>query len=759
MGTLISTVGRLVPKNYKEKIARARGLLHLASYDFRRDVIAKWLPLKPSAISFMANDICNSRCKMCLIWEKKKDEEITSDQLAQIMRDPLFANVTDVGVTGGEPTLRKDLPELYRAIIENGKSLKGMSIITNGIQQKRVIEQVLACEAVCREHNIGFSVMLSLDGLGETHDKNRGRDGNFVSTVACFERFQSENIPVSFGCTITKVNVAEVDELLDYVQEMGWYGRFRVAEFIQRLYNDSKNDVIRAFSPREAYHLALFFYRAEHTYETDESYRKTYRSIRGMLGEGKGRTTGCAYHHDTVILTSRGDLHYCSPKSPNIGNILKKGSASDVFFGNLDKRQDLINNECDDCIHDYHVPPKFLEKVDFYLESRRRAKCYSLTTLNKEAAQVSSGEHLEEVPSSEAVLIVGWYGTETAGDKAILWDIIRRLNDRVDKPKRIIVSSLHPFITQYTIHEMGLTNVEYVETYTPQFENVCEACDEVIVGGGPLMSLDALDHMLYAIIACRKNGGIVAIGGCGIGPLEGEPYTETVRQMLRLANKVELRDHTSVVRAKSEFNINAFEVSDPATGYVLANRDIAKSGTVQCNDLNVDYDVACFLRELTFEYSNGLSCNQEVSRKDLVEQSEFELVRDLATRGYRVRFFAMHTFEVGGDDRVLARRICNQIQKECDPEVASRVSYAKLPMSPLELLAAMTKAKTCLTMRFHSVLFAEKMGLRYIAIDYTSGGKIKNFLEKVDREDRLYTLEQLINGDVLEPLCLSIEEA
>jgi MoaA/NifB/PqqE/SkfB family radical SAM enzyme/polysaccharide pyruvyl transferase WcaK-like protein len=748
MFRLNSFLAKITPRCAKDAIRPARQLANLAAHDLRRGGLAKLFPLKPQAISFMANDICNSRCKMCLIWEKKKEHELTPTELAQIMREPLFSKVSNVGVTGGEPTLRKDLPDLFRAIIQNGSNIRDLSIITNAIQDNKVIERVIDCNKTCEEAGVGFGVMVSLDGVGEVHDLNRGRPGNFESALKCIERFQAESIPVSFGCTVTKGNVTHVDELMDLAEEKGWYGRFRVAEFIQRLYNDPQTDFIRSFSPRESYHLALFFFRAEHEFESGAPFQKTYRSIRGMLGEGKPRATGCAYHHDTVILTSRGDLHYCSPKSPNLGSILEVGSAAKVFFKNLEKREEIRKTHCDDCIHDYHVPPTFREKVDFYLECKRRKKRYDLEKLVQEAKRQPNAIPLEGAPESKVVLIVGWYGTETAGDKAILWELVRQLQDREKPPERIVVSSLHPFITRYTIQEIGLSGVDYIETFSREFESMCETCDEVAVGGGPLMSIDALNHMLYAIIHCRRRHGITWIAGCGIGPLEGKIYLDTVEQMLRLSNRVELRDQASADRAFKDYSLQANVVPDPATGFVIAHREIARSGTVQCDDLAADYDVACFLREMTSEYAGDLPETEVSSQFARIEQAQFEMIRDLAIAGHSVRLFAMHPFAVGGDDRRLARRIYRRIQNECGPEVAALVSYAKLPMSPLEILAAMAKAKFTVAMRFHSALFAEHMGVRYLALDYTCGGKIHAFLTESGKESRLHSIDSLIEGNV-----------
>ena len=60
---------------------------------------------KPKVIQFPVIDICNSRCQMCKIWENKKSDDITPDALRAGLRNPLYSEVTGVGLNGGEPTL------------------------------------------------------------------------------------------------------------------------------------------------------------------------------------------------------------------------------------------------------------------------------------------------------------------------------------------------------------------------------------------------------------------------------------------------------------------------------------------------------------------------------------------------------------------------------------------------------------------------------------------------------------------------------
>ena len=77
-----------------------------------------WPLEKPVVIQFPVNDICNSKCQMCHIWKQKRDYEISPNELREALKDSLYTNVSNVGINGGEPTLREDLPELASAIFE-----------------------------------------------------------------------------------------------------------------------------------------------------------------------------------------------------------------------------------------------------------------------------------------------------------------------------------------------------------------------------------------------------------------------------------------------------------------------------------------------------------------------------------------------------------------------------------------------------------------------------------------------------------------
>ncbi|MEQ9303782.1 MAG: radical SAM protein, partial [Marinoscillum sp.] len=175
-------------------------LAKLKYQDYKRLHLAQRKPELPEVINMNANDICNSKCTMCNIWKQKLDFEITPTQLEEVLRDPLFSKIKAVGITGGEPTLREDLPDLYEACCKSLPTLQGLSIITNAIKDKDVIARVTRVGEICDQYGVKFSMMVSLDGYGETHDRIRGVKGNFESAMRVINHFRKNTkIPVAIG--------------------------------------------------------------------------------------------------------------------------------------------------------------------------------------------------------------------------------------------------------------------------------------------------------------------------------------------------------------------------------------------------------------------------------------------------------------------------------------------------------------------------------------------------------------------------------
>jgi len=676
----------------------------------------------------MVNDICNSRCRMCNVWKRKKEKELTPENLQLILSDPLFSELEYVGVSGGEPTLRCDLDEMFTVFVSSLKNLKGIGLITNALHGEQVLRSIDKVAAVCMQAGVPFNVMVSLDGIGPVHDSVRGREGNFRSAVHILRHLRDNtDIPVSIGCTIIKENVWHVDDVLQFCRDENIYGRFRIGEFIDRLYNQDLKDQIRNFDDDERYQIALFFSKLCYSYEPAPLIKSTYISIIDMISEDLPRSSGCPYRHSAISIDCAGNILYCSPKSPKIGSCLEK-SAYEIYSTNLDIRQEIIDRHCFSCIHDYHdVPPPLLLDA----EARRaewREKLSIANSLELAKTVVRPAAIMEGYKPKKA-LIIGWYGTETAGDKAILDEIIFQLTNRSPNI-HITIASLYPFVTKRTLKELTRKIISVVETYSSTYLATCRSADVVIMGGGPLMGMEPLGFILAAFSEAARAGVPTMIEGCGIGPIREEIHIKTLKEILRLASVIRVRDTGSL--AWIEQNTDRHDAlcsGDPARGFVLRNKQ-EKSSPRQCI-------LACFLREITTEYMGDTTIDDFMTFRQKFEEELGKLVRYIcSTTGLKPLLVPMHTFVVGNDDRDFARNFAREHLVGCDYTIGNRI------YSPQDILSIMQKANLSLCMRFHSVLFSDLLNITYIPIDYTGGGKIKGFLKDrgklvacIDRQD------------------------
>ena len=111
--------------------------------------------------------------------------------------------------SGGEPTLRKDLPEL--AAYAREKGMRAV-ISTNGTLIDRDLAKKLK--------DVGLSyVGVSLDGIRETNDRFRGMKGAFDAALRGLHNCQEEGIKVGLRFTINKQNVRDIPAIFDLLEE------------------------------------------------------------------------------------------------------------------------------------------------------------------------------------------------------------------------------------------------------------------------------------------------------------------------------------------------------------------------------------------------------------------------------------------------------------------------------------------------------------------------------------------------------------
>jgi 12,18-didecarboxysiroheme deacetylase len=154
---------------------------------------------------------CNLGCVHCYSNSADRDYkgELSTDEAKAFLDDLAGFGAPVALFSGGEPMLRHDLYEL--ASFATGRGMRAV-ISTNGT--------LIDLKAAERLREIGLSyVGVSLDGMRETNDRFRGRDGAFGAALEGIRNCQKAGIKVGLRFTINKRNAADVADIFSLLRD------------------------------------------------------------------------------------------------------------------------------------------------------------------------------------------------------------------------------------------------------------------------------------------------------------------------------------------------------------------------------------------------------------------------------------------------------------------------------------------------------------------------------------------------------------
>ena len=157
-------------------------------------------------------DRCNLRCLYC-IPEFSKDfidesKLLTMEEYFRLVRILAGLGIKKVRITGGEPLVRKGIPELIRKI-GTLESIEEIAMTTNGILLGDYVEEL--------SKNGLSSLNISLDTLDEKKYETVTRGGNLKKVIDSIEKAVSLNIKVKINSVIIDdFNKEEIDRLVDF---------------------------------------------------------------------------------------------------------------------------------------------------------------------------------------------------------------------------------------------------------------------------------------------------------------------------------------------------------------------------------------------------------------------------------------------------------------------------------------------------------------------------------------------------------------
>ncbi|MFN8532146.1 MAG: radical SAM protein [Dehalococcoidia bacterium] len=317
----------------------------------RRGIGPKILPLN---LVFAVTYRCNSRCKSCNIWMYTKKAhrppagqqwpydasqlearpELSLDEFKRVF-DSLGQAPFYLTFTGGEPFLREDLEEIVIAAHERCKP-KVITIPTSAMYWKTTPQRVHEIARACQGTDVILNI--SMDGIGEEHDRIRGvprNDELALRTLEALKQNKPDNLVIGLHTVVSSLNVHRAGEIVDHLESLGPDSVItEVAE--ERLEMGNRNsgitpdpetytkvaaDLSRKVSRRKASGFARITraFRTEYYHLAAQALRENKQALPCYAGVASGH------------VAPDGDVWACCVRAEPIGNV----RAVDYDFGRV----------------------------------------------------------------------------------------------------------------------------------------------------------------------------------------------------------------------------------------------------------------------------------------------------------------------------------------------------------------------------------------------------------------------------------------
>jgi len=156
---------------------------------------------------------CQNNCVHCYAGGPHETSELSTEQWKEVIDRLKQIGVFVLTFTGGEPTLRKDLPELLLYAQNNGMVT---GLITNGrrLKDKAYVETL-------EKTGLDFVQVTLESHKPKIHDLMTATKGSWKETVAGIKNAVQTQIYVTTNTTLSKYNSADFLETINFLKKLG----------------------------------------------------------------------------------------------------------------------------------------------------------------------------------------------------------------------------------------------------------------------------------------------------------------------------------------------------------------------------------------------------------------------------------------------------------------------------------------------------------------------------------------------------------
>jgi MoaA/NifB/PqqE/SkfB family radical SAM enzyme len=328
----------------------------------------------PRLLTYIVTFTCNARCIMCDCWKKESPEDLSLDEIERIFDQ--LPRLDAVRLTGGEPFVRQDFPEIARLAQEKLDPLL-LHVTTNGFLTSRILQ---FCER--RDRAKPLLLLVSMDGTKEKHNEVRGRVTAWDTTLATIKalapRRKELNISLSVNQTIVDAaGIEEYRKLREFLKPLEVRNQVVMAYGASSTYGLEQEidtaptrpgqfDCFGSFKPADIQALADEIEKDLAGFPWRERLAKRYylRGIRNRLLHAKGSPNPpCVALNSHLRLYPNGDVPTCQFNSRRVGN-LRRQPFHELWHSQSVRRQREWVRKCPGCWAECEVLPSAIYTGD-----------------------------------------------------------------------------------------------------------------------------------------------------------------------------------------------------------------------------------------------------------------------------------------------------------------------------------------------------------------------------------------------------------
>ncbi len=196
-----------------EELIRPDGTCPIHELDLDMNMPFSARPMAPYRMDLAVTYRCNNDCAHCYNARERNFPELSTEQWFGIL-DQLWAlGVPHIVFTGGEATLRNDLPELIRHAESNGQ-ITGLNTNARRLSDERYLQKLVDAEL---DH-----LQVTVESCDEQiHDEMMRAKGAFKQTIAGLKNALASKLYVMTNTTMLRTNVHKIPETLDFLADIG----------------------------------------------------------------------------------------------------------------------------------------------------------------------------------------------------------------------------------------------------------------------------------------------------------------------------------------------------------------------------------------------------------------------------------------------------------------------------------------------------------------------------------------------------------